>query len=139
MAVTPHTRELTIALDPDEANALVQTLCLALTAEGAELADESYDCPGELHALGRRASRIGAYAELGRALAWCKHWGPIGGTPAPVTAPEAVWLELLSELNERAEEVRRVDEMEPRDVFEFDRTARTVARAFATVEPAVVA
>lgn len=138
MATQSHhgTRGLTIELHPNEANAVMRTVALALTAEGAELADSSYDSPGQLHALGRRARRIGAYADLGRALAWREHWGPHGGTPSPVTATETTWLDLLGELNGRAEEIQRVTEMDPCDVFEFDAAARTVAGAFAKAEPA---
>jgi len=125
-------QELTIELGPDEANAVMRTICMALTAEGAELGDEHYDCPGRIHDLSVRAHRIGAFAVLGKALRWREHWGPIGGTPEPVTAPEAVWLDLLGELNGRADELRRCD-VEECDVFEFDRAARTIARAFAEV------
>ncbi len=87
------------------------------------------DSPGDLSRLGRSACRIGALAAIGQALKWRKHWGPLGGTPEPVTAPEAVWLDTLAELNKRAEELRRFDDEE--DDFEFDKAARTVARAFA--------
>ncbi len=130
-------QELTIELDPDEANAVMRTICMALTTEGAELSDEHYDCPGRIHDLSVRAGRIGAFAALGNALLWRAHWGPIGGTPEPVAASERVWLDVLGELNERAEELRRCG-VEECDVFEFDRAARTVARVFAGAEKVAV-
>ncbi len=133
-----HTRELTIDLAPDEANAVMRSICMALTQEGANLSNEYYDCPGRIHDLSVRANRIGAFALVGGALRWRSHWGPIGGTPGPVTAPEAVWLDLLAELNDDAEAVRRDSEAEPEDMFEFDKAARTVARAFSGAEAVAV-
>lgn len=130
------TRDLTVVLNPDEANAAVQAIYLALCAQGEEIGGMGpCDTPGAMCELGRGAKRIGAYADLGEALEWIKHWGFARGTPIPepVTAPESVWVDLLGELNERAEEVGRV-EMDLQDVFEFDAAARTVARAFAGVE-----
>lgn len=124
------TRDLTITLNPDEANAAMQAICLAVQNEGAELDHEAMGSPGELHDLGVRASRIGAFANLGDALKWRKHWGPTGGTPEALTAPEVVWLDLLGELQKRAVELRTY-RADPEDVFEFDAAARTVARTFA--------
>ncbi len=133
MATVTHSHELTITLTEEEANAVLHTVCMTLTNEGEELGNAAMDCPGDLHRLGSRACRIAALAAVGEALEWRKHWGPLGGTPEPVTAPEAVWLDILGELNERAEELRRCH-VEERDVFEFDRAARAVARAYAGAE-----
>ena len=128
------TRDLTITLTADEANAAVEAICLAIQREGGELDHLATDSPGGMSRLGGRADRIGAYAGLGNALSWRKHWGPLGGTPPAVTAPETVWVDLLGELQKRAVELRTC-QVDPEDVFEFDAAARTVARAFADVEP----
>jgi len=122
-------RDLTILLSADEANAAMETICLAIHNEGGGL-DAPSDSPGDLLRLSQRATRIGAYANLGDALRWRKHWGRIGGTPEAVTAPETVWVDLLGELQKRALELRTCD-VDEEDVFEFDTAARTVARAFA--------
>jgi len=127
------TRDLTITLTADEANAAVDAICLAIQNESQELDHMPMGSPGDVCGLGRRASRIGTYAKLGDALRWRKHWGPRGGTPAAVTAPETVWVDLLGELEKRAVELRTC-EVDPEDVFEFDTAARTVARAFADAE-----
>lgn len=127
------TRDLTITLSADEANAAVEAICLAIQREGQELDHLATDSPGGVCRLGRRADRISAYAGLGNALNWRKHWGPLGGTPAAVTAPETVWVDLLGELQKRAVELRTC-QVDPEDVFEFDTAARTVARAFADAE-----
>lgn len=79
------TRDLTVTLTPDEANAAVEAISLAVTNEAEMLGGVSSDSPGDLWQLGRRAARIGTYAELGEALKWRKHWGSLGGTPEPVT------------------------------------------------------
>ena len=126
-------RDLTILLSADEANAAVDAICLAIQNECQELDHMSTDLPGSVCGFGRRAARIGAHARLGSALSWRKHWGPLGGTPEAVTAPEAVWVDLLGELQKRAVELRTC-EVDPQDVFEFDAAARTVARAFAGAE-----
>lgn len=129
-----HTRDLTITLTADEANAAVEAIALAVRIEADMLGNAGIDNPGDLHRVGRAAQRIGALADLGTALKWRKHWGPIGGIPEAVTAPEAAWVYLLGELQKRADELVTC-ELDPADVFEFDATARTVARAFAAAEP----
>ena len=128
------TRDLTVSLTADEANAAVEAICLAIQRESQELDHLATDLPGDMCRFGLRAGRIGAYAGVGNALRWRKHWGPLGGTPEAVTAPEAVWVDLLGELQKRAVELRTC-EVDPQDVFEFDAAARTVARAFAGAEP----
>jgi len=127
------TRDLTVSLTADEANAAVEAICLAIQRESQELDHLATDLPGDMCRFGLRAGRIGAYAGVGNALRWRKHWGPLGGTPEAVTAPEAVWVDLLGELQKRAVELRTC-EVDPQDVFEFDAAARTVARAFAGAE-----
>lgn len=132
----PHdTRDLTITLTADEANAAMEAIGLALRNEGELLGRADLDSPSGLSQLGASATRIGALADLGSALKWRKHWGPRGGTPEAVTAPEAVWIDLLGELQKRALELRTCEVDDPDDVFEFDATARTVARTFADAEP----
>jgi len=124
---------LEVTLTADEANAVVEALCLATVVEGDLLGHARSDSPGDLMRLGSRAARIGAFAELGKALQWRKHWGPLGGTPEAVTASEAVWVDLLCELQKRAAEIRAFG-ADPSDRYEFDAAARTVARAFAGAE-----
>lgn len=135
ITIEPH-EDLTIALTEDEANAVLHAVCLALTSEGEELGCAAMDCPGELHRLGRCACRIAALAAIGEALKWRKHWGPSGGTPEAVTAPEEVWVDLIGELEKRAREIGGC-EVDPQDVFEFDVAARSIARAYADARAVV--
>lgn len=127
-------RGLTVELESDEANAVVAAVELAVMADGENLGRIGpRDCPGDHGDLGDVAMRIAAFAKLGEDLAWRTHWGFDHGRPVPdpVTVPESTWVDLLGELNKRADEVRRLPDMDPRDVFEYDKAARTVARAFA--------
>lgn len=123
-------RDLSVTLTADEANAVVEAISLALTTEGDLLGHSGSDSPGDLFRLGGRAARIRTYADLGDALDWHKYWGRGPVDPPDVTAPEAAWIDLLGELQKRADEMRICD-VDPRDLYEFDAAARTVARAFA--------
>ena len=129
------TRDLTVTLTVDEANAAVEAIGLAITAEAGELEHAGMDCPGDLHRLGRQAARIGTFAHVGKALQWRKHWSMHDDKPDAVTTSEAVWVDLLKELQDHAEDMRTA-EVDPRDRYAFDAAARTVARTFAEAEVA---
>ena len=124
---------LTVALSADEANAVVYAIAAEVLTEGEELGhDPLSTTPGDLAEIERRCRRISRLAAINDQLLWRAHWGSIGGTPTAVLALEAVFLDVAAILQKRADEDREGldgDDLDER--FEFDRAARTIARAFA--------
>lgn len=126
------TTTLSVELPADEANAVVYALALELVCAGTPLDDAHLSTsPGDLADIAKHTRRISRLAEINEQLAWRAHWGPIGGQPPAITAPEDVLLEIAMALQKRADEVVRYrDEEGPK--FPFGQAARTIARAFAS-------
>lgn len=131
--------EITIGLSPDEANAVVNAVCVAIADEGETLSGLAFpDCPGAFSRVGQHARRIAGLQSVASSLLWRAHWGELGGSPDPVTAPEAVWLDLAAELRKRAED-QLLDEAGDQEKWEYGPASRTVAGAYAgAAEMAVV-
>jgi hypothetical protein len=122
---------VTVALDAQEANAVVYAIAFELTTEAGELEYcEVSTVPGDLGRLGGSARRIARLTELNDQLNWRAHWGPIGGQPPTVEVSERVLLDVAAVLEKRARDQREHPD-DCAESFAFDEAARTVARAFA--------
>lgn len=128
---TAETGSVSVDLTAKEANAIVYAIALQLTIEGEHLNDaEVSTAPGGLLTVAKHADRITSLAAVGEQLAWRAHWGPIGGEPPAISAPEAVLLDLAVILHKRADEQDRYPDADDDGApFEFGRAARTLAGA----------
>jgi len=132
---TTTTADRTLTLEPsaEEANAVVYAItCEIVHSEAGSLEYSPHSSPGDYARIADRCRRIAGLAAVNDQLLWRAHFGPTGGEPPAVTAPEAVWLAVAAILHENAEDQRRhAGEEAYEDELAFDGAARSIARTFA--------
>lgn len=120
---------IVVPLTAREANAAVYSVTCELANAGEELGRcEISTVPGAMMQYRSITEQIRRLAAIGDQLLWCAHWGRVSDDEPPaITADKAVMLELCGLLQSQVGD----DEFDDTKGFEFDKAARTIARAFA--------
>ncbi|MGI8623103.1 MAG: hypothetical protein ACR2NB_06375 [Solirubrobacteraceae bacterium] len=124
---------MTLEPSAEEANAVVYAItCEIVHSEAGSLEASPHSSPGDLACVADHCRRIAGLAAVNDQLFWRVHFGPTGGEPPAVTAPEAVWLDVAAILHDDAEDQRRhAGEDGYEDELAYDGAARSIARTFA--------